>query len=868
MRSDASLRLGRLSRLRPCVAADGHRVVTRRKPVRVESATQHAARVRIIMARHSGLGPRLSHTTMLALRSTRVAVSSAALILLIHDPLYAQQKSAAKDSAQALGKVVISGVTGRGSARAGGVVDSTLLRSAAPGTSALKVIEKLPGVNMQSVDGFGMYEWANRITMRGFQTAQIGQTMDGVPLGDMSYGNFNGLGIGRAVDATNIGSTAVTQGTGALGTASGNNLGGVVQYSTSDPSGRPQFLLQQMGGQNSARRTTLRYDLGLKQIGENGINAFISVSRFDTDKWKGGGTRYSSFPGNSSLLFGQNGFIGGAGQTWHEQVNLKVNFFAGANKLTFFYDYADRKESDYMDLSLSVFNNSVQAPGVSFGPSFDYLTSWAQAKTFATNASLVDASYFSSAQGARLDHLAYLRGEFKVSDNARIEVQPYFHMDRGGGDWHAPSYGASYSPDPIMFRQSQYHTNRAGLLTKLAATFNTGNVANALEVGGWYESNETNGRRPRWRVANYALGPDVDFNNVLRLDFDRTAQIKTTVFYAQNTSRFMDDRLSLSYGAKYLHVDADFVNNGNTPTNGIVAPIFADPTRPSLSAPTKGGILPQVGAVFKLDTSNELFANVSQNVNQFPYSPAGGVYNANPTTFDFFKNTAKNEKATTMEIGARTRRGPIEAGLTGYNIDYKNRLLGIALCPATVTCATGFGNVGSVKTFGVEGVMNADLGNGFRLYASASYNSSKFGENYLSNQNDPKSLVNTKDKNVQDAPQQLANASLSYSEKKFSASLGGRFVGERYFTYTNDLNVAGDAAGKVPGYLVSDFSARYNLGKFGALRSLDVQFNMNNLLDKKYVGTMGSNGYGAFGDNQTLLTGAPRQMFLTLSTTF
>jgi len=346
-----------------------------------------------------------------------------------------------------------------------------------------------------------MYEWANRITMRGFQTAQIGQTMDGVPLGDMSYGNFNGLGIGRAVDATNLASTSVTQGTGALGTASGNNLGGVVQYNTADPSARQQFFVQQMGGQNSARRTTLRYDLGLKQMGGNGLNGFISVSRFDTDKWKGGGTRYSTFPGETSLLFGQNGLFGGSGQTWHEQINAKVNFFAGSNKFTFFYDYANRRESDYMDLSLSVFNKTIPDLGTGFGPNFDYFTNWATAKQFAELSTKAynpysDASYFSSAQGARMDQLAYLKGDLHLTDAIRLEVQPYFHMNRGGGDWHAPSYGASYSPDPIVFRQSQYHTNRAGLTSKLSAMFDAGDVKNAFEIGGWYESNETNGRRP------------------------------------------------------------------------------------------------------------------------------------------------------------------------------------------------------------------------------------------------------------------------------------------------------------------------------------------------------------------------------------
>lgn len=814
----------------------------------------------------------MSHTRRL---STFASLTLAPLMALplVALPLGAQQPAAKRDTAQQLTTMKVTGVTGRGSARAAAAIDSTTLKSAAPGTSALKVIERLPGVNMQSVDGFGMYEWSNRITMRGFQTQQIGQTMDGIPLGDMSYGNFNGLGVGRAVDATNLASTAVTQGTGSLGTASGNNLGGVVQYASADAAARPTFLLQQMGGQNSARRTTLRYDLGLKQFGNNGFNGFLSVSRFDTDKWKGGGTRFSSFPGEQNLLFGQSGFLGGAGQTWHEQVNLKGTLFLGGNKITAFYNYANRKEADYMDLSLGVFNKSVQAPGVAFGPMFDYFTDWATSKQFAELSTrsynpLTDAAYYSSAQGARLDHLAYLKGEFRLNDAVRLEVQPYFHINRGGGDWHAPSYGASYSPDPIMFRQTQYKANRGGVLGKLTSSFMVGDVSNALEMGTWIETNNSSNRRPRWRLKNYAAGPDVDFTNVLRLDYDRTADITTTMFYAQNTSRLLENKLTLTYGAKYLYVGADFKNNGNTPTNGVIAPIFADPTRPSLSAPTKGGILPQVGAVYQASATEELFVNWSENVNQFPYSPAGGVYNASPATFDYFKSKSKNERATTIEGGVRTRRGRIEAGLTGYVIDYRNRLLGIALCPATVTCATGFGNVGTVNTSGVEGVLNADLTNGFRLYASASLNNSTFGSNYRTNENDPTTEVQTKGKTVQDAPKQLLNASLSYSKAKFSGSLGGRFVSERYFTYTNDLNTAGDGAGKVPSYFVSDASLRYDFGRVGALRGLEAQLNLNNLFDKRYIATMGSNGYTARGDNQTLLTGAPRQLFLTLSTRF
>jgi iron complex outermembrane recepter protein len=150
-------------------------------------------------------------------------------------------------------------------------------------------------------------------------------------------------------------------------------------------------------------------------------------------------------------------------------------------------------------------------------------------------------------------------------------------------------------------------------------------------------------------------------------------------------------------------------------------------------------------------------------VNQFPLNPAGGVYNTAVTTFDFFKNTAKPERATTLEVGARTRRGRVEAGLTGYTIDYRNRLLGVALCPQTVTCASGFGNVGSVNTMGLEASDQRRPGSRLRGFASATLNSSKFGEDYLSNPSNPNSLVNTKDKFVQDAPQQMLNASLAYA---------------------------------------------------------------------------------------------------------
>ncbi|MFX7926576.1 hypothetical protein ABTK22_19735, partial [Acinetobacter baumannii] len=76
--------------------------------------------------------------------------------------------------------------------------------AAAIGLSPLATVSRLPGVNFQSADPLGNYEWSTRFTVRAFSQNQLGFTLDGVPLGDMSYGNLNGLHISRAISSENV----------------------------------------------------------------------------------------------------------------------------------------------------------------------------------------------------------------------------------------------------------------------------------------------------------------------------------------------------------------------------------------------------------------------------------------------------------------------------------------------------------------------------------------------------------------------------------------------------------------------------------------------------------------------------------------
>lgn len=104
-------------------------------------------------------------------------------------------------SAQTLDTVSVIGQGETRQVQRIGTVDKQVLP---PGTSGQKILDRLPGVSVQSNDAFGANEESQSITLRGFDKSRLGYTLDGIPLGDNSYGNYNGLSIARALIAENL----------------------------------------------------------------------------------------------------------------------------------------------------------------------------------------------------------------------------------------------------------------------------------------------------------------------------------------------------------------------------------------------------------------------------------------------------------------------------------------------------------------------------------------------------------------------------------------------------------------------------------------------------------------------------------------
>ncbi|WP_045767129.1 TonB-dependent receptor [Xanthomonas albilineans] len=692
---------------------------------------------------------------------------------------------------------------------------------AAPGTSALKVLDKLPGVQFQSADAWGAYEWSTAISLHGFDQSRLGFTLDGVPLGNMSYGVTDGLQVTRAIISENVASVELAQGAGALGTASSSNLGGTVRYFSADPDAEAGLRFSQTIGSDSTRRTYLRGDTG----DLHGFSLYTSVVHGEADKWKG---------------YGNNEY---------NQANAKALYQWGeGNRVSLFLDSSHRKEYDIMDLSLT--SQKV------LGWNWDYLMpDWNSAVQIANAlngngsypASLnglpadydkADASYYSGA-GLRRDNLAALSGSFNLGGSATLNLTGYSHGDNGEGQWTTP-YAASSATIPLSMRTTDYRLDRHGVTGSLNFTVS----GNEIEIGGWYQNAKTVQER------NYFLlnGPFTDlyyFNQhgtLFARGFDQHYDTDTRMIYAQDTLRLLDERLTLNFGAKKLIVD--------TTAHSLV------PSRANAAGEIKADsdLLPQVGANFKIDDHQEVYASYNKNMAGFGFTPFQESQNA----FNAIKGSLKPETAQTYEMGYRVRGGGVEASLALYHTMFDNRLLVTSPCSAIQTCSATLNNVGSVRSQGADLALIWRPIEQLRWLNSLSYDNATYQDDYLNG-----GVVATSGKHVVGIPEWMFSSSLAYENAGWHASLDGKYTSRRYISYLNDSSV--------PSYWRFDLSAGYDFGQVGMFQNLGLSANVTNLFDKRYFATTGTNGYVVSdpnGYNQTLMAGAPRQFFVTFNGKF
>ena len=750
-------------------------------------------------------------------------------------------------------------VTAPGEFRVEQEMQAPTLIEEAPGTSPIESIAQLPSVNFQAADPYGSYEWAVRISVRGFNQNQLGFTLDDMPLGDMSYGNWNGLHISRAIMDENVGRIVMSQGTGALETASTSNLGGTIQFYSADPNDKRSYSANQSFGSFNAYRTVARFESGLLP---SHTKFYLTGAYNLANKWRGHGD------------IGQN----------YWQLNGKlVHYVGNSGVLSVFADLGDRREVDYQDV------NKVWVQKL--GYNWDNWGNWAQSvqaawacdgvgnypapvNTLAANEDPCDAGYYGGA-GLRKDVFGGISYKQAINAHLTWKITGYGHRNDGRGLWftpYLPTYQNIYNPSPativspISLRTSEYAISRGGMLTSLA--YETGK--NKLEGGFWFEGERWNlARRFYATSATSPLHSLYDFpTNPFYTQWEYVFDSTVYHFHLQDQFK-LNDKVAFSAGFKTME---------NT-TNGQLSPSFKSgqafvPGAYAQGSLTSGKpILPQFGVNIKLDKANEIFADASYNVRA--YVPGGYGYGTSPwgTTqagFAALTSTLKPETSWTEEGGFRstTQHAAIQASF--FHVNFANRLLAFQQGAGIAGNASILTNAGGVTTNGVDGSVNLRITPEFSLYNAATWNKSTYDKNVTKADgsclyNDASgACLSIKDKITVDSPKVLYKTGVDWNKSGAFAHFGADYMSTRYFTYTND--------GSVDGRFLTEIGAGYKREELGAFKEMKAQFNVYNLLNERYYGPIGTNGFSGSDPlsvaNNTLQVGSPRALMGTLSVRF
>ncbi|WP_298399763.1 TonB-dependent receptor [Sphingobium sp.] len=806
----------------------------------------------------------------------RLLAGAALLSVFLAAPALAQapaEEAAAQIDAPVNGnsEIIVTGVKATRSATA---ITTTEIQKILPGVAPFKAIQTLPGVMYVTADPWGNNEQNASLFIHGFSAQQLGHTLDGVPLGDQSYGNFNGLSPQRAIISENVGSVVVATGAAELGIASTSNLGGAIENFSSDPRAQMGAQINQTIGSYDTSRTFVRLDSG--EFG-GGNSGYVSVLRQRARAWD----------------------FRGIQKGW--QANGKFVHDDSNGKLTAYFAYSDKQEPN--EDATTVFKNPTNAAQAYqpytrpfLYPDFDAAIGYLDANGNVPAAEAQNYRNFYSA-AIRTDYLGYIKYQAHLTDKIDWSTQGYYHHNKGAGIVAGPITVAGlptlfslYFPGQNLkeatgnsgyaIRTTEYRIDRGGVISTLDAQVGD----HTIQAGFWFEHNSSAAYR-NWYALDvtrpndyspYELPP----HDPMFTQYGSEMRTDVVQFHVQDAWQ-LTPSLLIQGGFKSSLQFA----SGTFPVQPIIGSLPGSSSAlPEGEINTKRWFLPAIGAKWNVTDKEQLYVNVQKNMRQFQPYGGGGVTpwsSGSQAAFDNLKNNGRPESAWTYEVGFRTSR-PIDTGfLTGidaqinyYHVDFSDRLLGIT--PAGAIGGIGGGgisggtpavfNVGGVKTDGVDAAVTLRFGKTFSLYNALSYNNSIYDSDYSTRTGEATGtriggiatvdgVVPTGGKNIPVSPKWMNKTVATLTIGDFDAQFIGDYAGRRFTTFTNDASVKS--------YFLGSARIAYRLPpELIGLQKAEISLNVTNLFDEKGASTVQAS---ANTNNYNVYPIAPRQWFATLS---
>jgi iron complex outermembrane receptor protein len=730
------------------------------------------------------------------------------------------------------------------------------------GNTLFQAINQVPGVNFTSNDGYGTS--GGNLRIRGFDGSRVSVTFDGIPLNDS--GNY-ALFTNQMLDPELVDRVDVNLGTSDVDSPTASATGGTVAYRTRRPSDEFGGEGIVSAGSDSYLRQFLRVDTGA--MGPMGTKAFVAFSHQQYDKFKGpGDLEKDQFNAMVRQDFENGNFISLA---THYNRNRNNQFRTGSNA-----NYlANGRDFDYIDACTRDTPN--------FGVADDENTG-----AFATCSNYYGVRINPSDTGnVRMQSL------WNLGENLRLSFDPswqYTLANGGGSQVVRESFGNTADVRPVgntnlpgydlngdndildtvrFYAPNTTNTKRWGVNTSLIWDLNDTNRFRLAYTWDRARHRQTGLYGPMDATGepeNVFAGRQGD--RILSADGqpvrgrDRFSIAELNQYSLEWRGLFAEDKLVATVGVRAPFFKRQLNQYCYTPDGGnggpgaiqagggtlcvqrtpnavlpngnvtFVTPMTGSAVQfiPPYSTEVKfDDILPNVGLSYTAWDNHMFYASYAEglsaprtdNLYSVRRQPDGSIGNPLP----------ESETTKAFDIGWRLNASSTLASVGLWKIDYTNRIV------STYDPDLGYSvdrNVGDVDMWGAEAQIAQRFGSLFSVSASGSYTRTELQENQpfgLAPGGVEQFLPLEGNALVETPELQFAlRADLDITED-IHIGLQGKWVDERYSTDLNDEIT--DA------YTVVDFDASWAF-PLSPETKLAVQFNVTNVLDEEYYGTISS----------------------------
>ena len=690
---------------------------------------------------------------------------------------------------------------------------STVTRDAidklSPTANPLQMIEMLPGANVSSTDAFGL-AGAN-ITMRGFNSNQIGLTIEGAPINDS--GNY-ALYSNEWIDSENIGQVSIAQGSPDLDSPHIGAPGGVINMYMREPSKKYGGMVGfSVGGQQTTREF-VRIETG--QIGD--FRAFASYSHFQGNHWND--------PGHNN----------------RNQIDFKGVYEPGqGNRIALTVIYNEMVNNFYKNPTLTEY-----AAGTGWLTTLP--SSFSAPTTTPPDRSAGGAyNYYGFRVNPFKNAVVSLPSNFNITNNLTYDFVPYYWYGFGNGGGVTTmteavggastggmfmgntrvtgqdfdnSGSAVTGAKTLYYNPSITETNRPGIVNKLTYTLGD----HKLFAGYWLEM-----ATHRQTAPYAALGSDgsiadpyltsgayvISSNNLngQTLQYrDRTTHSTTNMLFVGDTWS-IDSRWTMELGMKQAFIKRH-VDNYLPGANPVVN--YSDQAT-----------MPQLGLRYKLDDKNQIFASLGTSFRSATIDMITDGFNSS-TGVKTPANIPPDEKTVTLELGHRYQGESFATSASVFGTRYSHRQINSTVYdPAQATALSLTTDVGSVNVLGLD----AEIGTrrmfgGWRAYTSGELLSTKVLDDLKVN---PSATVvdylPISGKSLPRAPDHSVAFGIDYDDNHLFGNLTYKWTGAQYATLMNDEKIGG--FGRLNGGI------GYRFDKIGFANQPELKLNLFNILNAK-----------------------------------